>query len=112
MKSSALNLLFPALVSAHGFVQQIWLGNNLVDGEPPPSAFDSRLADRRIAWNPYKDPQKNPPVNKITRIFKDNGPVTDGLFEVGTSSVICRPEGYANKRTRLMRLPATSAGMA
>lgn len=34
------------------------------------------------AWSPYKDPQKNPPVNKITRVFKDNGPVTDGLFEV------------------------------
>lgn len=55
---------FSALASAHGFVQQIWLGENLVD-----------------AWNPYKDPQKSG-VNKITRKFKDNGPVTDGLFTV------------------------------
>jgi hypothetical protein len=55
---------FSALVSAHGYVQQIWLGENLVD-----------------AWNPYKDPQKAG-VNKITRKFKDNGPVTDGLFTV------------------------------
>lgn len=52
-----------ATVSAHGFVQQIWLGENLVD-----------------TWNPYKDPSKK--VNKISRKFKDNGPVTDGLFEV------------------------------
>lgn len=55
---------FSALASAHGFVQQIWLGENLVD-----------------AWNPYKDPQKAG-VDKITRKFKDNGPVTDGLFTV------------------------------
>lgn len=55
---------FSALASAHGYVQQIWLGENLVD-----------------AWNPYKDPQKAG-VNKITRKFKDNGPVTDNLFTV------------------------------
>lgn len=59
---------FSALVSAHGFVQQIWLGENL-------------LVD---SWNPYKDPQKAG-VNKITRKFKDNGPVTDGLFTVSNS---------------------------
>jgi hypothetical protein len=64
MKLPVLFLALPISVSAHGYVQQIWLGDNLVD-----------------AWNPYKDPQKNPPVNKITRKFKDNGPVTDGLFE-------------------------------
>ncbi|KAF1848148.1 lytic polysaccharide monooxygenase [Cucurbitaria berberidis CBS 394.84] len=58
------------LVSAHGYVQQIGFGTNLVD-----------------TWNPYKDPQKNPPVNKITRIFKDNGPVTDGLFT--TDAITC-----------------------
>jgi hypothetical protein len=65
MRLAALTVLLPAVVSAHGWVQQIWLGDNLVD-----------------AWNPYKDPQKKPPVNKITRVFKDNGPVTDGKFEV------------------------------
>ena len=65
MRLLALALLLPGVVSAHGWVQQIWLDNNLVD-----------------AWNPYKDPQKKPPVNKITRVFKDNGPVTDGKFEV------------------------------
>lgn len=66
MKTAAATaiLSFSALVSAHGFVQQIWLGENLVD-----------------AWNPYKDPQKAG-VDKITRKFKDNGPVTDGLFTV------------------------------
>lgn len=58
---------FSALVFAHGYVQQIWLGENLVDG-----------------WSPYKDPQKAG-VNKITRKFKDNGPVTDGLFTVKNS---------------------------
>jgi hypothetical protein len=52
-------------VAGHGFVQQIMLGDNLID-----------------TWNPYKDPQKDPPVNKTTRKFKDNGPVTDGLFTV------------------------------
>jgi hypothetical protein len=67
MKAATLSVFLPALVSGHGFVQQIWFGNNLVD-----------------TWNPYKDPQKNPPVNKITRIFKDNGPVTDGRFTVRT----------------------------
>lgn len=66
MRTSAATAIlgFSALVSAHGYVQQIWLGENLVD-----------------AWNPYKDPQKTG-VNKITRKFKDNGPVTDGLFTV------------------------------
>lgn len=66
MKTSAAAAIlgFSALASAHGYVQQIWLGENLVD-----------------AWNPYKDPQKAG-VNKITRKFKDNGPVTDGLFTV------------------------------
>lgn len=66
----ALFFALVPLVSAHGFVQQIWLGNSLVD-----------------TWNPYKDPQKKPPVNKITRIFKDNGPVTDGLFT--TDAITC-----------------------
>ncbi|KAF2676593.1 lytic polysaccharide monooxygenase [Lentithecium fluviatile CBS 122367] len=69
MKSVFLTTLLP-LVSAHGYVQQIYLGSSLVD-----------------AWNPYKDPQKNPPANKITRIFKDNGPVTDGLFT--TDAITC-----------------------
>lgn len=65
-----LSLSFlPVLVSAHGFVQQIWFGDSLVD-----------------TWNPYKDPQKDPPVNKITRKFLDNGPVTDGLFTVRCST--------------------------
>ena len=68
MKTAAVTaiLSFSALTSAHGYVQQIWLGENLVD-----------------AWNPYKDPQKSG-VNKITRTFKDNGPVTDGLFTVSS----------------------------
>ena len=52
-------------VSSHGFVQQIWLGDTLVD-----------------AWNPYKDPGKKPVPQKLTRVFNDNGPVTDGLFTV------------------------------
>lgn len=59
-------IILPSLVtlsSAHGFVQQIWLGNNVVD-----------------TWNPYKDPFKKG-LNKITRKFDNNGPVTDNLFE-------------------------------
>ncbi|VUC30183.1 unnamed protein product [Clonostachys rosea] len=63
MKAAFFSFALPAVVSAHGFVQQILLGNTLVD-----------------TWNPYKDPQKNPAVQKITRVFKDNGPVTDGRF--------------------------------
>tara|TARA_R110002003_G_scaffold198_23_gene15572 strand:+ start:5523 stop:6050 length:528 start_codon:yes stop_codon:yes gene_type:complete len=70
MKTLLLTTLLPLTVSAHGYVQQIQLGSSLVD-----------------TWNPYKDPQKNPPVNKITRIFKDNGPVTDGLFT--TDAITC-----------------------
>jgi hypothetical protein len=58
-------LFHAAHVSAHGYVQQILLGNSLVD-----------------AWNPYKDPQKVPAVSKITRHFLDNGPVTDDMFLV------------------------------
>lgn len=53
----------------HGYVQQIWLGENLVD-----------------TWNPYKDPSKTG-VNKITRKFTDNGPVTDDLFT--TDAITC-----------------------
>lgn len=69
MKTSAATAILglSTLASAHGYVQQIWLGENLVD-----------------AWNPYKDPQKAG-VSKITRKFKDNGPVTDGLFTVSNS---------------------------
>ncbi|KAH6722656.1 family 61 endoglucanase [Leptodontidium sp. MPI-SDFR-AT-0119] len=65
-------IILPSLVtlsSAHGFVQQIWLGNNVVD-----------------TWNPYKDPFKKG-LNKITRKFDNNGPVTDDLFE--TDAVTC-----------------------
>lgn len=58
-------LLLDSYASAHGYVQQIALGGKLVSG-----------------WNPYKDPQKKPPVSVITRHFLDNGPVTDGLFTV------------------------------
>ncbi|KAJ5054212.1 uncharacterized protein L3040_000493 [Drepanopeziza brunnea f. sp. 'multigermtubi'] len=58
-----------ALASAHGFVQQIWLGENVVS-----------------TWNPYKDPSKED-LNKITRKFDDNGPVTDGTFE--TDAITC-----------------------
>ncbi|KAF2429876.1 family 61 endoglucanase [Tothia fuscella] len=59
-------------ITAHGFVQQIRFGDTLVEG-----------------WNPYKDPQKKPAVNKITRKFKDNGPVTDGKFmtDAGTCGI-------------------------
>ncbi|KAK6087336.1 glycoside hydrolase family 61 protein [Seiridium cupressi] len=60
--------LFATTVSAHGYVQQILFGDSLVD-----------------TWNPYKDPQKN--VNKITRKFLDNGPVTDGYFT--TDAITC-----------------------
>ncbi|KAI0596546.1 family 61 endoglucanase [Biscogniauxia sp. FL1348] len=63
-------LLLDAYVAAHGYVQQIQLGDSLVD-----------------AWNPYKDPQKDPPVSKITRHFLDNGPVTDGEFT--TDAITC-----------------------
>lgn len=58
-------LLLDSYVSAHGYVQQIALGSNLVN-----------------AWNPYKDPQRKPPPSVITRHFLDNGPVTDGMFTV------------------------------
>jgi hypothetical protein len=62
---SLLLFVINAFVVCHGFVQQVRLGNALVD-----------------AWNPFKDPQKKPAVNRITRKFKDNGPVTDGKFLV------------------------------
>ncbi|GJC88553.1 hypothetical protein ColLi_11391 [Colletotrichum liriopes] len=70
MKFTSLTLVsaLAATASAHGFVQQIMLGENLID-----------------TWNPYKDPSKK--VNKITRKFKDNGPVTDGLFT--TDAITC-----------------------
>lgn len=32
MRVSALVALLPALVHGHGYVQQIWLGDNLVEG--------------------------------------------------------------------------------
>ena len=67
-----ITVLLPSLftlISAHGFVQQIWLGDNLVD-----------------TWNPYKDPSKKG-LNQITRKFRDNGPVTDGTFE--TDAITC-----------------------
>ncbi|KAJ0384016.1 hypothetical protein COL922a_009277 [Colletotrichum nupharicola] len=70
MKVTSATAVFAlvATASAHGFVQQIMLGENLVN-----------------TWNPYKDPSKK--VEKITRKFKDNGPVTDGLFE--TDAICC-----------------------
>ncbi|KAJ4358588.1 uncharacterized protein N0V89_003172 [Didymosphaeria variabile] len=73
-----LSFLYPC-VSAHGYVQQLLLGPNLVE-----------------AWNPYKDPQKNPPVNKVTRKFLDNGPVTDNAFL--TDAITCNygAKGAAN----------------
>ncbi|EMR70311.1 putative family 61 endoglucanase protein [Eutypa lata UCREL1] len=63
-------LVLDSYVAAHGYVQQILLGDNLVE-----------------AWNPYKDPQKDPAVQKITRHFLDNGPVTDGEFT--TDAITC-----------------------
>ncbi|KAJ4295084.1 hypothetical protein N0V90_007093 [Kalmusia sp. IMI 367209] len=80
-----------AFANAHGFVQQIWLGDKLVD-----------------TWNPYKDPQKNPPVNKITRKFKDNGPVTDGLFTVS----IWSPSSITNKPLTLRQTDAITCNIA
>ncbi|GJD00086.1 family 61 endoglucanase [Colletotrichum higginsianum] len=64
-----------ATASAHGYVQQILLGENLVS-----------------TWNPYKDASKK--VNKITRKFRDNGPVTDGLFTVRQDSGLPPPRPY------------------
>jgi hypothetical protein len=55
--------IFLDLAAGHGFVQQIKVGNEYVP-----------------AWNPYKDPQKK--VERITRKFDDNGPVTDGRYTV------------------------------
>lgn len=96
MHFSSVSLFFPALVSAHGFVQQIWLGDNLVD-----------------TWNPYKDPQKDPPVNKITRKFEDNGPVTDGLFEVSGSTFFhSHLHQTLTKYARLTQSPVTLGQMA
>ncbi|KAI1849792.1 hypothetical protein JX265_012257 [Neoarthrinium moseri] len=60
--------LLVTFVAGHGYVQQIKMGNQLVD-----------------TWNPYKDPQKK--VTKITRKFPDNGPVTDGKFT--TDAITC-----------------------
>ena len=57
---------FVAQVSAHGYVQQIKFGSS----------------DYIETWNPYKDPQKGTTINRITRKFLDNGPVTDNLFAV------------------------------
>ncbi|KAJ1303725.1 hypothetical protein OPQ81_008149 [Rhizoctonia solani] len=57
-----------ASVLAHGYVQQLKIGNEYVQ-----------------AWNPYKDPQQK--VTRITRAFKDNGPIPDGEFT--TSAITC-----------------------
>lgn len=54
------------LSAGHGYVQQLKVGNEYIP-----------------TWNPYKDPQKN--IERITRKFKDNGPVTDGEYTVSSS---------------------------
>ena len=54
-------LSLSTLVAGHGYVQQLKIGA---------STYVS-------AWNPYKDPQKGTTISRITRKFKDNGPVTD-----------------------------------
>ncbi|KAK1673333.1 hypothetical protein BDP55DRAFT_730774 [Colletotrichum godetiae] len=78
-----------ATTTAHGFVQHLMLGENLVD-----------------TWNPYKDPSKK--VNKITRKFKDNGPVTDGLFT--TDAITCNTGSDKNNvpATETASVPAGS----
>lgn len=61
------------LSAGHGFVQQLKVGNEYIP-----------------TWNPYKDPQKK--IERITRKFDDNGPVTDGGYTVSTPapcSVYC-----------------------
>ncbi|EUC61095.1 glycoside hydrolase family 61 protein [Rhizoctonia solani AG-3 Rhs1AP] len=55
-----------ASVLAHGYVQQLKIGSQYVP-----------------TWNPYKDPQQK--VTRITRAFKDNGPIPDGF----TSAITC-----------------------
>ncbi|CCF36552.1 family 61 endoglucanase [Colletotrichum higginsianum] len=78
-----------ATASAHGYVQQILLGENLVS-----------------TWNPYKDASKK--VNKITRKFRDNGPVTDGLFT--TDAITCNIASDKNNvpSTETASVPAGS----
>ncbi|KAG8740412.1 Esterase/lipase/thioesterase [Ceratobasidium sp. 414] len=55
-------------VFGHGYVQQLKIGNEYVQ-----------------TWNPYKDPQQH--VVRITRTFKDNGPIPDNEFT--TSAITC-----------------------
>ncbi|KAG8703111.1 Esterase/lipase/thioesterase [Ceratobasidium sp. 394] len=55
-------------VFGHGYVQQLKIGSQYVQ-----------------AWNPYKDPQQH--VVRITRTFKDNGPIPDNEFT--TSAITC-----------------------
>ncbi|CEL52905.1 Polysaccharide monooxygenase Cel61a OS=Thielavia heterothallica (strain ATCC 42464 / BCRC 31852 / DSM 1799) GN=Cel61a PE=1 SV=1 [Rhizoctonia solani AG-1 IB] len=70
MRSSYLltTLSCAASVWGHGYVQQLKIGNEYIQ-----------------AWNPYKDPQQK--VSRITRAFKDNGPIPDGEFT--TSAITC-----------------------
>ncbi|KAF3910495.1 Endoglucanase-4 [Dactylellina cionopaga] len=66
----ALAAALVSQVAGHGYVQQILVQST---------------GQYIETWNPYKDPQKN--IEKITRKFKDNGPVTDNLFE--TDAITC-----------------------
>ncbi|PBP21482.1 family 61 endoglucanase [Diplocarpon rosae] len=76
MKTATILPSLFALISAHGFVQQIWLGENVVG-----------------TWNPNKDKSKKG-LNKITRKFDNNGPVTDGTFT--TDAITCNSAAAGN----------------
>jgi len=64
---SLATVLFSHGIEAHGFVQQLRINGA--------TYYDT--------WNPYKDPSKK--LDRITRKFLDNGPVTDGAFLVSPS---------------------------
>ncbi|MCJ1441529.1 MAG: hypothetical protein MMC23_002018 [Stictis urceolatum] len=84
----AVAACFLTSVSAHGYVQQILFGSNLVD-----------------TWNPYKDPSKKPAGNKITRKFLDNGPVTDNLFTTDAMTCNFGAKGETNNVPTIITAP-------
>ena len=97
MSRHSKNIMWFALVAlacassvvGHGFVQQFKIGNEYVE-----------------AWNPYKDPSKN--VVRMTRTFRDNGPVPDGQFKTGAVTCNVGRSGTINGADQNVPVNATA----
>ncbi|KAK6532344.1 hypothetical protein TWF281_006533 [Arthrobotrys megalospora] len=91
IQSLFLTAALVSQVAGHGYVQQILVHST---------------GQYIETWNPYKDPQKN--IEKITRKFKDNGPVTDGLFE--TDAITCNIAKDGNHNVPVNKTAVIPAG--